>query len=135
MKKIRLLLLCIPALLFGLFLFFHETGRIIYHESDSYRYYMYTDSRIRNAPRISENYQFEYIPTEGTISEMSSIVFHGTQDCTPLKNYLNNAGYYLYRTQEQGQDEIWLSARDKKVLYSLHRDKQGRFVRLSRSSL
>ncbi|HCE8949750.1 TPA: hypothetical protein NHT78_002850 [Morganella morganii] len=66
---------------------------------------------------------------------MSSVVFHDARDCAPLKNYLNNAGYYLYRTQEQGQDEIWLSVRDKKVLYSLHRDKQGRFIRLSRSSL
>lgn len=133
MKKIRLSLLCIPVLLFGFFLFFHETGRIIYHESDIYRYYMYTDSGIRNAPRISENYQFEYIPTEGPISEMSSVVFHNARDCAPLKDYLNNTGYYLYRTQDQ--DEIWLSPRDRKILYSLHRDKQGRFVRLSRSTL
>nr|WP_127375931.1 hypothetical protein [Morganella morganii] len=66
---------------------------------------------------------------------MSSIVFHDTQDCAPLKDYLNNTGYYLYRTQDQGQNEIWLSARNKKALYSLHQDKQGRFIRLSRSSL
>lgn len=135
MKKIRLPLLCIPVFLFGLFLFFHETGRIIYHESDTYRYYMYTDSGIRKAPRISENYQFEYIPTEGTISEMSSIIFHDAGDYTPLKDYLNNTGYYLYRTQDQGQNEIWLSAQNKKIFYSLHRDKQGRFIRLSRSSI
>ncbi|MEZ2634295.1 hypothetical protein ACBP95_01125 [Morganella morganii] len=135
MKKIRLPLLCIPVFLFGLFLFFHETGRIIYHESDTYRYYLYTDSGIRNAPRISEKYQFEYIPTEGTISEMSSIIFHDAGDYTPLKDYLNNTGYYLYRTQDQGQNEIWLSAQNKKVFYSLHRDKQGRFIRLSRSSI
>ncbi|OBU02108.1 hypothetical protein [Morganella psychrotolerans] len=135
MKKIGLPLLCIPLLLFGLFLFFHETGRIIYHESDTYRYYLYTDSGIRNAPRITDNYQFEYIPTEGSISEMSSIVFRDAGDSAPLKNYLSNAGYYLYRIQDQGQDEIWLSAQNNKALYSLRWDKQSGLIRLSSGSL
>lgn len=135
MKKIGLPLLCIPLLLFGLFLFFHETGRIIYHESDAYRYYLYTDSGIRNAPRITDNYQFEYIPTEGSISEMSSIVFRDAVDSAPLKNYLSNAGYYLYRIQDQGQDEIWLSAQNNKALYSLRWDKQSGLIRLSSGSL
>ena len=61
---------------------------------------------------------------------MSSVVFHDAQNCAPLKNYLNNAGYYLYRTQDQGQDETGYPRGIKSALFSA-RDKQGRFVRLS----
>ncbi|WP_113632324.1 hypothetical protein DUT67_15430 [Pectobacterium peruviense] len=110
MKVIKyLLLLVVPAAMVGmLFVFIVVSGSTeirTYTESDYFAYYAFTDEDIRNAPRISRNYAFEYVPGDG-YAPSNAIIFSDTSDATPLKMYLITLGYEQQKRKEGGQD-VW----------------------------
>lgn len=110
MKVIKyLLLLLVSAAMVGmLFVFIAVSGSTeirTYTESDYFAYYAFTDEDIRNAPRISSNYAFEYVPGDG-YSPSNAIIFNDTSDATPLKMYLMTLGYEQQKRKERGED-VW----------------------------
>ncbi|MDY4376011.1 hypothetical protein [Pectobacterium carotovorum] len=110
MKVIKyLLLLFVPAAMVGmLFVFIVASGSTeirTYTESEYFTYYAFTDEDIRNAPRISSNYAFEYVPGDG-YAPSNAIIFNDTSDTTLLKTYLTTLGYEQQK-RKQGEEDVW----------------------------
>ncbi len=102
-----------------------------YHEADYYKYYTLTFFEIRKAPRISDDYYFAYVePDDGGWIE-SSIVFVGG-DASQLRVYLKGLGFYLYRIQGNGLEEVWLPVKSQRVEYSILRHRKANAITLAK---
>lgn len=108
-----------------------EEHNVKYKKSNLYQYYTLTDREIRNAPVISTDYYFTYItPDEGQWIR-SSVVFKGG-DISLLRRYLEALGFFLYRVQNNGQEEIWISRTGKYVEFSLWNDRKNNTISLTK---
>lgn len=92
--------------------------KLEYRESDLFDYYFYTDVDIKQAPRISSNYYFEYISPEGSTQETSLIIFRGG-DAGIIRNYLTGLGFYLYDYSGNGREERWISNDNHRFTFSI----------------
>ena len=92
--------------------------KLEYRESDLFDYYFYTDVDIKQAPRISNNYCFEYISTDGSTRETNLIVFRGG-DVGIIRNYLTGLGFHLYDYSNNGREELWISNDNRQFTFSI----------------
>lgn len=103
--------------------------KLEYRESDLFDYYFYTDVDIKQAPRISSNYYFEYISPEGSTQETSLIIFRGG-DAGIIRNYLTGLGFYLYDYSDNGREELWISNDNHRFTFTIVTNKQTDLVSL-----
>ncbi|QLO05705.1 hypothetical protein HV173_20330 [Citrobacter freundii] len=103
--------------------------KLEYRESDLFDYYFYTDVDIKQAPRISSNYYFEYISPEGSTQETSLIIFRGG-DAGIIRNYLTGLGFYLYDYSGNGREERWISNDNHRFTFSIVINKKKGLVSL-----
>lgn len=92
--------------------------KLEYRESDLFNYYFYTDVDIKQAPRISNNYCFEYISPDGSTRETNLIVFRGG-DVGIIRNYLTGLGFHLYDYSNNGREELWISNDNRQFTFSI----------------
>lgn len=115
-KKMRYILLFIAALFvvwnIVLIKFTPEPGESVrYKESDTLSYYWFTDKVIKNAPRISNDYQFEYRELDGSSPRMSVIEYHNATNAHILRKYMKKNGFTHTRNNYFG--EVWENKDDK----------------------
>ncbi|MBP8253172.1 MAG: hypothetical protein KAX41_00010 [Citrobacter sp.] len=103
--------------------------KLEYRESDLFDYYFYTDVDIKQAPRISSNYYFEYLSPEGSTQETSLIIFRGG-DAGIIRNYLIGLGFYLYDYSGNGREELWISNDNHRFTFSIVINKKKGLVSL-----
>lgn len=103
--------------------------KLEYRESDLFDYYFYTDVDIKQAPKISSNYYFEYISPEGSTQETSLIIFRGG-DAGIIRNYLTGLGFYLYDYSDNGREELWISNDNHRFTFTIVTNKQTDLVSL-----
>lgn len=121
------------SILGGLFIYLiasNINGMIVYKETDRYRYYTLTDKQIKNAPRISQNYYFEFQSGDG-YTPSNAIIFKDATDPEPLRAYLAGSGYIRQQRQQRGM-EVWCAPKktcsDRFYLYV---DKHAKEVNLT----
>jgi hypothetical protein len=102
-----------------------------YKENDLYSYYFYTDKEIKNAPGVSDSFNFIYTPPDGSQGEMSAIVFMGG-GMMRLEEYLKSKGYSLFRKEDNGLTQVWMTDKGKKVLFLLSQDKDRNVITLTK---
>ncbi len=107
-KNIRIILLIIAALfiVWNVILIKFTPGpgeSSRYKESDFLSYYWFTDNLIKNAPRISNHYQFEYWELDGSSPRMSIIEYHDATDADALRDYLNHMKFNKKKTDSHGE--------------------------------
>lgn len=103
--------------------------KLEYRESDPFNYYFYTDVDIKQAPRISNNYYFEYISPDGSTRETNLIIFHGG-DAGIIRNYLTGLGFHLYDYSDNGREELWISNDNRRFTFSIVTNKKQDLVSL-----
>ncbi|EGT0648286.1 hypothetical protein JAF95_001356 [Citrobacter braakii] len=101
--------------------------KLEYRESDFFDYYFYTDVDIKQAPRISNNYYFEYVSPEGNTREINLIIFHGG-DAEVIRNYLTGLGFHLYDYSDNGREELWISSDNLRYTFSIVTNKKADIV-------
>lgn len=91
-----------------------------YTQLDKREYEFYTPELIKEMPRISDNYEFNYSNVSGPQAFVFSIQFNGTTDMSKIREYLESRGYEK-QTQCQTEAECWRSHLSKDVvsLYNL----------------
>lgn len=92
--------------------------KLEYRESDLFNYYFYTDVDIKQAPRISNDYYFEYISPDGGTRETNLIIFRGG-DAGIIRNYLTGLGFHLYDYSNNGREELWISNENRQFTFSI----------------
>ncbi|TKV10037.1 hypothetical protein FDX19_10105 [Citrobacter sp. wls619] len=103
--------------------------KLEYRESDLFYYYFYTDIDIKQAPRISSNYRFEYISPDGSTRETNLIIFFGG-DARMIRNYLTGLGFHLYNYSDNGKEELWISNDNHRFTFSIVINKKKDVVSL-----
>ncbi|HHG9066895.1 TPA: hypothetical protein ACPYW1_004565 [Citrobacter freundii] len=103
--------------------------KLEYRENDFFNYYLYTDVDIKQAPRISRNYRFEYISPDGSTREINLIVFHGG-DVGVIRDYLTGLGFHLYDYSDNGNEELWISNDNRRFTFSIVTNKKKDLVSL-----
>ncbi|MDR7345568.1 hypothetical protein J2X14_004022 [Pantoea alhagi] len=66
-------------------------------------YRFYVDEDIKDVPRISDDYYFQYRRMDGPSAEISGIVFNGITETAALEKYLTALGYQHVSDDEIGQ--------------------------------
>ena len=66
-----------------------------YKQSDFLLYQLITNTDIKKAPRISNDYFFKYQARNGSAAEQSTIIFRNISDPSALKLYLTQLGYHV----------------------------------------
>ena len=103
--------------------------KLEYRESDLFNYYFYTDVDIKQAPRISNNYRFEYISPDGSTRETNLIIFRGG-DVGIIRNYLTGLGFHFYDYSNNGREELWISNDNRQFTFSIVTNEKTDFVSL-----
>lgn len=105
-------------------------GVTVYKETDRYNYYSLTYQEIQNAPRISQNYYFEFQPGDG-YAPSNAIIFKDTINPEPLRTYLVKSGYVREQRWLRGM-EMWCQPNKAcKDRFYLYVDKHAKEVRLT----
>lgn len=106
-------------------------GVTVYKETDRYNYYSLTYQEIQNAPRISQNYYFEFQPGDG-YAPSNAIIFKDTINPEPLRAYLMKSGYVREQRRLRGM-EMWCQPKKAcKDRFYLYVDKHAKEVRLAK---
>ncbi|KAA8998870.1 hypothetical protein FJU30_14365 [Affinibrenneria salicis] len=134
--KYILLLLASMFILVMLFCYLVASGvgeTEVYQQSDFFSYHFLTDEEIGGAPRISDNYFFEYHNGDGYPSS-NTIVFRQSASLTPLREYLTTLGY-RYEPARSGRDsgEVWLRPDAPGDMFSLWYNRQENEVTLCKT--
>lgn len=103
--------------------------KLEYRESDLFDYYIYTDVDIKQVPRISNNYYFEYISPDGSTRETNLIIFCGG-DARIIRNYLTGLGFHLYNYSDNGREEHWISNDNRRFTFSIVTNKKKGLISL-----
>lgn len=101
-----------------------------FKESDWWLYYSYVDKDIKNAPRISPDYQFRFGMMDGPSPEMSTIVFNGATETATLENYLTALGYNYVSDDKWGGH--WEREGGLKTKFYIWQDKENQIIRLTK---
>lgn len=103
--------------------------KLEYRENDFFDYYFYTDVDIKQAPRISNNYYFEYISPDGSTRETNLIIFYGG-DAGIIRDYLTGLGFHHYDYIDNGREELWISNDNRRFTFSIVTNKKKNLVSL-----
>lgn len=76
---------------FFLKLFF--SGSATYTEKDWMEYEFYTPGLLKEMPRISDKYQFDFSNITGPDAHVFTVHFYNVTDSEEIRNYLKNKGY------------------------------------------
>lgn len=101
-----------------------------YTRSNLWAYYLYTDSEIRGAPRISEPYHFTFIAQDGSQPQESSIVYSTDAPLNEVRNYLMSLGYKAIK--QDGLSERWEHKGYVTPYFSVSRDSESRALTLTK---
>ena len=104
MKFLRNMIYIILALIIGITVFAVSFSPApgegkTYRESDTISYSWFTSDLIKDVPRISQAYEFEYRSQDGASPEMSAVTFYNTGDAEKLRSYLKAKGF-TYETRD-----------------------------------
>lgn len=80
-------------------------GRDGYNQSDFFLYQLITNTDIKKAPRVSNDYFFKYQARNGSAAEQSTIIFRKISDPSALKLYLTKLGYHV--AGKENDSERW----------------------------
>ncbi|MDK1702531.1 hypothetical protein OSR40_002130 [Serratia rubidaea] len=86
-----------------------------YTEQDTREYEYYTPELLKNMPKISNDYEFNYSNISGPQALVFGIQFNGTTDTGKIRDYLVSEGYQPQQ-QCQTEAECWRSAQSKDVV-------------------
>lgn len=64
-----------------------------YSEQDTREYNFYTPDILKQMPRISSHYDFDFTNITGPASHVYAIRYHGADDASKIAAYLNAIGY------------------------------------------
>lgn len=68
-------------------------GSAHYTEQDKREYNFYTPDILREMPRISSHYDFDFANITGPASHVYAVRYYGTDDSSKVDAYLNLIGY------------------------------------------
>ncbi|MEG3130690.1 hypothetical protein SC171_07590 [Pantoea cypripedii] len=131
MKGLGCFSIFLLIIIVAFYLYVPVRGYFEYKENDLYSYYFYTDKEIKNAPRISDSFTFIYASPDGSQGEMSAIVYTGG-GMMRLEEYLKSKGYSLFRKEDNGLTQVWMSDREQKVQFLLSQDKDKSVITLTK---
>lgn len=77
----------------------------VYTENDFFHYNTLTDTDIKNAPKVTDDYYFEAHSGDG-YEPSNSIVFKGAASAAPLRAYLETLGYVKEKRSLEVK-EVW----------------------------
>uniref|UniRef100_UPI000CFC9CC4 hypothetical protein n=2 Tax=Cronobacter TaxID=413496 RepID=UPI000CFC9CC4 len=82
---------------------------------DKREYDYYTPDLLKEMPRISEKYTFQYMNISGPQAFVYGITFEGAKDTSKVRDYLSSAGY---RPQEKCdvEAECWKAGFTKDIV-------------------
>lgn len=82
------------------------TDNTVYQETDRRQYEYFTPEVLKNIPRISDKYIFDYALVDGSPRTVHAVKFYGTTDVKPVKRYLESLGYRAHAGCDIG-NECW----------------------------
>ncbi|MFE8116275.1 hypothetical protein [Brenneria goodwinii] len=86
-----------------------------YTQQDKREYEYYTPELLKNIPRISENYKFEFGNVSGPQAHVFTVRFYGAADTSKIRNYLTSVGYKPQASCDV-EAECWRTQRSKDVV-------------------
>lgn len=103
-----------------------------YTEQNKRAYKFYTPELLKNIPRISDDYRFEFGRITGTEANVFTMKFYGISETQNITNYLKSEGYELQASCDV-EAECWESrvTNDKVTVGYIHSQK-GVFVQIYR---
>ncbi|MFX2609524.1 hypothetical protein [Enterobacter mori] len=121
MKKF-ILLAGIASAIIAAFIFFvwpylkmELASSAYYNQNDKREYDYYTPELLKNMPRTSSSYAFEYGYVSGPEAYVFTVRFHGATDTGKINNYLESSGY-KHQTQCDVKAECWRAPRSRDVV-------------------
>ncbi|WP_260514636.1 hypothetical protein [Serratia fonticola] len=95
MKTMLIFIITVFSVFFY-FLWFLTMPKVTYTEKDFFKYYLLTHKEVREAPRLSKDYYFEYGSSDITESSRSSMYVCGLRNIDEgyerLVSYVNQTG-------------------------------------------
>ncbi|WP_342754428.1 hypothetical protein AAGQ96_20305 [Pantoea sp. MBD-2R] len=102
-----------------------------YSHKNIWAYYLYTDSDIRNAPRLSRQVHFTWVAQDGSQPQESSIVYHQKVDINQIRDYLRKLGYEC--VERSSHDERWERSNKTMPAFYISQDNESGTTTLSKS--
>ena len=68
-------------------------GSATYTEQNEREYNFYTPDILKNMPRISDKYEFDFANITGPARHVHTVKFYGTDDTSKIDSYLISIGY------------------------------------------
>lgn len=96
-------------------------GSAHYSEQNISEYDFYTPQLLKDMPRISPHYDFDFNNVSGPEAKIASITFYGVNDINPVNTWLTSIGY----TRQSSCDVVadcWRSASHKDVITVIKSD-------------
>ncbi|AXF78802.1 hypothetical protein SY86_08185 [Erwinia tracheiphila] len=90
-----------------------------YRQQDKREYDFYTPELLKNMPRITNDYSFEFGNISGPQAFVYGIRFYGTRDTQNIRHYLKSAGYEP-QTHCDIEAECWLSDKSEEDIVTLY---------------
>ncbi|MCU5772176.1 hypothetical protein N5923_00780 [Erwiniaceae bacterium BAC15a-03b] len=103
-----------------------------YTQSNIWAYYFYTDSEIRNAPRVSESWHFAFTALDGSLPRESSIIYSSDARINDVKIYLTSLGFR--EVARDGQSARWERKGEVMPYFTISFDPVTHNLTLSRAS-
>ncbi|MDU4092658.1 MAG: hypothetical protein E7H57_05205 [Pantoea sp.] len=105
------LVLLLAVLVINVVDFFYINTRLVneaernpgFKQSERRLYRLFVDEDIKDVPRITDDYYFQYRRMDGPSAEISGIVFNGITETAALEKYLAALGYRHVSDDEIGQ--------------------------------
>lgn len=86
-----------------------------YTELDKREYAYFTPELLKNMPRISNDYRFEYGNVTGPEAHVFTVHIYGTTDSSVIRDYLRAEGYEPQKTCDV-EAECWRSHKNNDVV-------------------
>lgn len=68
-------------------------GSVTYTEQDAREYHFYTPEILKNMPRISDRYEFDFANITGPAKHLHAVRFYDVTDTSKIDSYLVSIGY------------------------------------------
>lgn len=86
-----------------------------YTEQDTQEYEYFTPDLLKNMPRITNDYRFEYGNVTGPEAHVFTVHIFGTTDSSTIRDYLRAQGYEPQKVCDV-EAECWRSRRNSNVV-------------------
>ncbi len=105
MNKLTVVITVIIFTFISVYLWLFMMPNVIYKENDFLKYHLLTHKKIKEVPRISQNYFFEYYPNDESSPIYSSVYFcdlkRMANNYNEIVNYIKSTGYTV------NNDNVW----------------------------